>query len=141
MRDRARIAAIAAAAVLLTVLAHAQDPGEERDRDLPHRGAMTREQVLAWWPVSEGELRSPVAEFRALARQVREGSTDIRVLRAYHRLFPRLYPFDYTPAPDQLEKALAARQALAVRETGTQIPPGTGCWYPIGPHNIHGQGA
>ena len=69
------------------------------DADVPRGRKLTSEQVLRWIQVPDGALESPVPRFRELAREVAAGSNDARVLRAYTRLFPRLYPFDFTPRP------------------------------------------
>src|SRR5690349_557356 len=78
--------------------AAAQDP-DEPDADLPHGGASNR--GIFFDPAS---LRSDVPEMRELARAIAAGSTDVRQLRAWWRLYVRLYPFDAAPPRDLMEK-------------------------------------
>jgi photosystem II stability/assembly factor-like uncharacterized protein len=117
----------------------AQEPAEEHDADAARVPKKTKENILRWLPVPEKALHAPVPEFRALARKVAEGSGDARILRAYHRLYPRLFPFDSAPPKGMLEKALAAMQTLRARSLEKGAPPPAWSWYPLGPRNIPGR--
>jgi len=115
---------------------------DQADADAPRDHRLTTDQVRRWFQVEERELQAPVPEFAELAREVARGTTDIRVLRAYHRLYPRLYPFESAPPADTRIRALAARRALGTTPLGREgedVPPDPGRWNFLGPTNIPGR--
>ena len=76
------------------------------DADVPRGPKPTSEDILRWLVVEDAELVHPNEEYRELAKQIAAGSTDARVLRAYARLHPRLYPFDFVTTAQQRLDAL-----------------------------------